>query len=130
MTANMDERKEYNIDDLINRSHEMKNFSHSPYSNFRVGAALVTEDGSIFSGMDSCQYYLTLGLLVKDVTLRTLCWGCRSVLKRLPSVKLYLKDIRSSRSWSSQVICKTSSLRLVVRVDSSWRSLGWRQKCT
>ncbi|XP_064642331.1 cytidine deaminase-like isoform X2 [Lineus longissimus] len=41
---------EYNIDDLINRSHEMKNFSHSPYSNFRVGAALVTEDGSIFSG--------------------------------------------------------------------------------
>lgn len=35
---------------LISAARKAKEFSYSPYSNFRVGAALLTEDGRIFTG--------------------------------------------------------------------------------
>ncbi|KAF9363864.1 hypothetical protein BGX34_003147 [Mortierella sp. NVP85] len=38
------------IKDLITQSLEARNFSYSPYSNFRVGAALRTVDGKIYQG--------------------------------------------------------------------------------
>lgn len=34
----------------IKASHEMKNKSYCPYSKFRVGAALLCEDGTIITG--------------------------------------------------------------------------------
>ena len=36
--------------DLISKSQEAKEFSYSPYSKFRVGAALLTTDGAVFTG--------------------------------------------------------------------------------
>ena len=36
--------------DLMEKSIEAKNNSYSPYSNFRVGAALLTKDGKIYTG--------------------------------------------------------------------------------
>ncbi|XP_027697233.1 cytidine deaminase [Vombatus ursinus] len=38
------------IEQLIHKSQEAKEFAYCPYSNFPVGAALLTLDGKIFSG--------------------------------------------------------------------------------
>eukprot|EP00794_Sanderia_malayensis_P006891 gene6891-7669_t len=38
------------IQQLFDASDKSKNFSYSPYSNFRVGAALLTETGEIITG--------------------------------------------------------------------------------
>ncbi|XP_015227935.1 PREDICTED: cytidine deaminase-like [Cyprinodon variegatus] len=38
------------VKDLIHQSHEAKKFSYSPYSKFRVGAALRTLDDRVFLG--------------------------------------------------------------------------------
>lgn len=47
---------------LIQRAIESKNFSHSPYSKFRVGAALLTEDDKIITGcnVENASYGLTM----------------------------------------------------------------------
>lgn len=36
--------------DLIKKALEMRSFSYAPYSNFCVGAALMTKDGKIYTG--------------------------------------------------------------------------------
>jgi len=36
--------------ELIKISIEAQNFSYSPYSNFRVGAALLTKSGKVYTG--------------------------------------------------------------------------------
>lgn len=38
------------IEKLIKKSIEMLNFSYVPYSNFHVGAALLTSEGEIYTG--------------------------------------------------------------------------------
>ncbi len=38
------------IKDLIARSAEAKEKAYAPYSEFRVGAALLTEKGDVFTG--------------------------------------------------------------------------------
>lgn len=38
------------IDELIRRAISARAFSYAPYSNFMVGAAVLTEKGQIFSG--------------------------------------------------------------------------------
>lgn len=47
---------------LILQAEEAKKKSYSPYSNFRVGAALLTNDGKIFKGtnIESASYSLTI----------------------------------------------------------------------
>ncbi|PVU91936.1 hypothetical protein BB559_003918 [Furculomyces boomerangus] len=39
-----------NIQDLAQKSLEARNLSYSPYSKFRVGAALLTDSGEIYLG--------------------------------------------------------------------------------
>ena len=36
--------------ELVQRALEMRNFSYAPYSHFAVGAALLCEDGTVFTG--------------------------------------------------------------------------------
>ena len=38
------------IEKLIKKEIEMLNFSYAPYSNFHVGAALLTSEGKIYTG--------------------------------------------------------------------------------
>ena len=35
---------------LINKAIEAKNFAYCPYSNFRVGCSLITSDNKVFTG--------------------------------------------------------------------------------
>ncbi len=58
MTQNMNnassstggELKDPEIQSLISKALGMLDFSYSPYSNFRVGAALLSKDGKIWGG--------------------------------------------------------------------------------
>lgn len=36
--------------DLVNAARESQKFAYAPYSNFRVGAAVLVDDGRIFTG--------------------------------------------------------------------------------
>ncbi|KAL1281480.1 hypothetical protein QQF64_000283 [Cirrhinus molitorella] len=38
------------INSLVEKSQDAKNQAYCPYSQFRVGAAVLTSDGTIFSG--------------------------------------------------------------------------------
>ncbi|KAL6483549.1 hypothetical protein MHYP_G00084210 [Metynnis hypsauchen] len=48
--------------DLITKSQEAKEFSYSPYSKFRVGAALVTAEGAVFTGCNIENACTALGI--------------------------------------------------------------------
>lgn len=37
-------------EDLIKKAHQMRKYSYCPYSNFAVGAALLTDSGEVFTG--------------------------------------------------------------------------------
>jgi len=53
-------KKQYQL--LVEHAQKAKTFSLSPYSHFRVGAALLTTDGKIFSGtnIENSSYSLTI----------------------------------------------------------------------
>ncbi len=44
------EKIEDRLPELIEKAIDMRNYSYAPYSNFRVGAALLAKDGKIFGG--------------------------------------------------------------------------------
>ncbi len=48
--------------ELIAKAKEARELSYSPYSNFKVGAALLTKDGQIFLGsnVENSSYPLTM----------------------------------------------------------------------
>lgn len=54
----MDNKK---IKKLIEQAQEVQQHSHSPYSDFKVGAAVLTESGDIFAGcnVESAAYPLS-----------------------------------------------------------------------
>lgn len=39
------------IKNLISKSQDIKNKAYAPYSHFNVGAALLTDNGTVFTGM-------------------------------------------------------------------------------
>lgn len=47
---------------LIQKAVEAKKFAYAPYSNFKVGAALLTTDGKIYTGcnIENSSYGLTI----------------------------------------------------------------------
>ena len=48
--------------ELVQRALEMRKFSYAPYSHFAVGAALLCEDGTVFTGcnVENAAYGSTL----------------------------------------------------------------------
>ncbi|KAM4610626.1 cytidine deaminase a [Polymixia lowei] len=50
------------IKQLIQKSQEAKTFAYCPYSNFRVGAALLANDGTVFTGCNVENACYNLGL--------------------------------------------------------------------
>jgi cytidine deaminase len=51
-----------NRDELIKLANEAKKFAHALYSKFKVGAAILTEDGDVFTGcnIENSSYSLTI----------------------------------------------------------------------
>ncbi len=47
---------------LVELAYKASKYSYSPYSHFKVGAALVTEDGSVFTGcnVENASYGATI----------------------------------------------------------------------
>ena len=58
----MDDMKDMDREKLINAAKRAAEFSYSPYSNFRVGAALLCSDGFITTGtnIENRSYGLTI----------------------------------------------------------------------
>lgn len=65
--------------ELVGKAIEMQNFSYCPYSNFPVGAALLCEDGSVFTGcnVESASYGSTI-CAERTALLKAVSEGCRS----------------------------------------------------
>lgn len=54
--------EEKSLEELIEMAIEAREHSHAPFSNFRVGAVVVTTEGEIFTGcnVESASYGLTV----------------------------------------------------------------------
>lgn len=50
-----------NVKELLKKADEAKNSSYSPYSNFRVGAALLSKSGKVYVGanIENASYSVT-----------------------------------------------------------------------
>ena len=55
---------------LLSKCHEAKLNSYSPYSNFPVGAALLTKQGKLYTGRYICLSYLYSKCIVTDLLAR------------------------------------------------------------
>nr|XP_006819514.1 PREDICTED: probable cytidine deaminase-like [Saccoglossus kowalevskii] len=55
--------------ELIELSHKAKEKAYSPYSNFRVGCALITKDGKIFTGCNVENVSFGLSICAERTTL-------------------------------------------------------------
>ena len=64
--------------ELVAKAMEMQNFSYCPYSNFPVGAALLCEDGRVFTGcnVESAAYGSTI-CAERTALLKAVSEGCR-----------------------------------------------------
>lgn len=56
-----DERPTYDEVELLRRAREVRNRAYAPYSQFRVGAVVVTVDGYVFDGVnvENASYRMT-----------------------------------------------------------------------
>jgi len=100
---------------LINKAHSVLKNAYSPYSKFKVGAAILTKDGKIFSGcnVENISYGLTICAervaLFKAVSeghtqfeaiaicssskkATFPCGACRQVLSEFGNMKVYLEN--------------------------------------
>lgn len=104
--------------ELLKIAAEVRNSAYAPYSKFQVGAALLAENGAVFTGcnVENASYGLTncaertavfnaISEGVKDFTAIAIsvpgggspCGACRQVLNEFnPQLKIYLGDENGS----------------------------------
>ena len=58
----MNELSETTIKDLVEKARDISKHAYCPYSNFRVGAAVLTDSGVVFTGcnVENASYGLTI----------------------------------------------------------------------
>ena len=109
---------ELNISELIAKARNAMEYSYSPYSQFRVGAALITDDGNIYTGCNienasygatNCaertamfkavsegkQNFLALAVICGTETYCSPCGICRQVMVEFsPDMQVVMANIR------------------------------------
>ncbi len=127
-------------EELVQRAIAAKGRAYAPYSQFRVGAALLTESGEIFEGcnVENSSYSLTIcaernavfqAVLAGHTTFRSIaissdnhtflspCGACRQVLAEFsPSMEIILTD--------GQGRVKVVSLETLHPMPADLKSLG------
>ncbi|MBN1487235.1 MAG: cytidine deaminase [Anaerolineae bacterium] len=104
---------------LISRAIEARERAYAAYSKYKVGAAVLTEDGRIFTGcnVENAVYPLTLcaervaifkavsegatqitAMAVATANGGTPCGSCRQVMREFgdPSMPVYIADVRGN----------------------------------
>lgn len=102
--------------ELINIALKAREYAHAPYSNFKVGAALLGSSGKVFTGsnVESSSYGLTIcaervalvkalsegetefeSIAVVSVPGASLCGACRQLLwDYTKDIPVYLSDLK------------------------------------
>ena len=108
------------MEKLLKKACDMRQYSHVPHSNFRVGAALLTKDGNIIGGcnIESDSYGLTIcaernaifnayaqgyrqfqALAVVTNSQSTPCGACRQIIAELcGNITIYIGNLESLTS--------------------------------
>ncbi len=108
------------MEKLLQKSLDMRQYSHAPHSHFKVGAALMTQDGTIFGGcnVESDVYGLTMcaernaiftafaqghrvfkALSVATINQGTPCGACRQIIAELcGNIPVYTIDTQGNQS--------------------------------
>ena len=108
------------MEKLLKKALDMRQFSHAPHSHFRVGAALLTHDGTIFGGcnVESDVFGLTMcsersaifsafsqgyrnfkALAVATSSNGTPCGACRQIIAELcGNIIVYTIDLKDNQS--------------------------------
>lgn len=108
------------MEKLLKKALDMRQYSHAPHSNFRVGAALLTADGTIFGGcnVESDVYGLTIcaernaifsafaqghrnfkAIAVVTSSKGTPCGACRQIIAELcGNITIYTADLKGNQS--------------------------------
>ena len=73
------------LTDLLRSANDAKQNSYSPYSKFRVGAALLADDGKVFMGtnVENASYGILFNLILRWDDLRRAKCVCFSSESRL-----------------------------------------------
>ena len=115
--------KNYDSDQLVKAAKQARNFSQAKYSNFPVGAALLSDDGQVFSGcnVESSSYSMTIcaervaltkalsegttkfkaiAIAAKDGDFCPPCGACRQLLyDYAPNIDIILTDGKNIKSY-------------------------------
>lgn len=108
------------MEKLVQKALDMRQYSHAPHSHFRVGAALLTQDGTIFGGcnVESDVYGLTIcaernaifsafaqghrnfkALVVATSNQGTPCGACRQIIAELcGNISVYTIDLKNNQT--------------------------------
>uniref|UniRef100_A0A671UW93 Cytidine deaminase n=1 Tax=Sparus aurata TaxID=8175 RepID=A0A671UW93_SPAAU len=105
VSLNVVGKLDVNASDVCRSSHKAKEFSSCPYSELRVGSALLTEDGQIFSGcnVENACFYLSL------------CAERTAINKAVSEGHRKLKAIAVSSDLEDRVIPPCGACRQVIR---------------
>ena len=115
-----------NFDELVSASITARNRAYAPYSNFLVGAALLTTDGTIFTGcnVENASYGLAIcaertaickavseghldftAIAVAAVPLATPCGACRQFIfefgTEIKIITVNANDPSNQKIWTS-----------------------------
>ena len=73
--------KEINLEELFLEARKAADFAYAPYSKFRVGAALLSEDGTVFTGcnVENRSFGLTV-CAERNAVLKAVSCGHRSFI--------------------------------------------------
>ncbi|XP_059169425.1 cytidine deaminase-like [Physella acuta] len=68
------------VEELVKKSSEAKKHSYSPYSKFRVGAAVMTTEGKIFTGcnVENASYGLSI-CAERTAIVKAVSEGCKEI---------------------------------------------------